>query len=138
MRTSAPMELEPPPEAERSRRLWSCLWSCLWSRTWSRTLVAELPPAVRSCLRDKRGFPLTGKVVVCSTCQLPQEEVMINQQRDNLARLQTFNPLPYRLLPIGILMNVQSEREQIVEKSAASNFGNILTCSSKTEVRERT
>ena len=63
----------------------------------------------------------------------PQKEVMINQQRDNLARLQMFNPLPYRLLPI--LMNVQSEREQIVEKSAASNFGNILMCSSKTDVR---
>ena len=36
---------------------------------------------------------------------------MINQQRD---RLQMFNPLPYRLLPN--LMNVQSEREQIVER----------------------
>ena len=135
MRTSAPVELEPPPEAERSRRLWSCLWSCLWSRTWSRTLVAELPPAVRSCLRDKRGFPLTSKVVVCSTCQLPQAEVMINQQRSNLTRLQMFNPLPYRLLPI--LMKVQSERAQIVEKSAASNFGNILLCSSKSDVRGR-
>ena len=87
-------------------------------------------PAVR-----RRGFPLTGKVAVCSTCQLPQKEVMINQQRDNLARLQMFNALPYRLLPI--LMNVQSEREQIVEKSAASNFGNILLCSSKSEVRGR-
>jgi len=58
---------------------------------------------------------------------------MINQQRDNLARLQMFNALPYRLLPI--LMNVQSEREKIVEKSAASNFGNDLMCSSKTDVR---
>ena len=106
MRTSAPVELEPPPEAERSRRLWSCLWSCLWSPTWSRTLVAELPPAVRNCLRDKRGFPLTSKVVVCSTCQLPQEDVMINQQRNNLARLQMLNALPHRLLPN--LMDVQS------------------------------
>ncbi len=87
-------------------------------------------PAVR-----RRGFPLTGKVAVCSTCQLPQKEVMINQQRDNLARLHMFNALPYRLLPI--LMNVQSEREQIVEKSAASNFGNVLMCSSRTDVRER-
>ena len=43
------------------------------------------------------------------------------------------NALPYRLLPI--LMNVQSEREQIVEKSAASNFGNDLMYSSKTDVR---
>ena len=46
------------------------------------------------------------------------------------------NALPYRLLPN--LMNVQSEGEQIVEKSAASIFGNVLACSSKTEVRERT
>jgi hypothetical protein len=34
-------------------------------------------------------------------------------------------------------MDVQSEVEQIVEKSAASNFENVLTHSSKTEVRER-
>jgi hypothetical protein len=64
------------------------------------------------------------------------EKVMLNQERNNLARLQMLNALPYRLL--HNLMNVQSEGEQIVEKSAASNFGNILTCSSKTEVRERT
>jgi hypothetical protein len=62
-------------------------------------------------------------------------KVMINQQRNNLARLQMLNALPYGLLPN--LMNVQSEGELIVGKSPASNFGNVLTRSSKTEVRER-
>ena len=60
---------------------------------------------------------------------------MINRQRNNLARLQILNALPHRLLPN--LMDVQSEVEQIVEKSAASNFKNVLPHSSKTEVRER-
>jgi len=129
MRASAPVELEPPPEAERSRRL----WSSVWSRSWSRTFVAERPPAIRSVVWDKRGFPLTNKLVVCSTCQLPKEEVEVNQERHNLvlARLQMLHALPYRLLPK--LMNAQSEGEQIVEKSAASKFGYILTRSSKTD-----
>jgi len=75
----------------------------------------------------------SGRLLCMSTSP---EKVMLNQERNNLARLQMLNALPYRLL--HNLMNVQSEGEQIVEKSAASNFGNILTCSSKTEVRERT
>ena len=102
----------------------------------ARTVVRESVRSPEKSVRSqpavrRRGFPLTGKVAVCSTCQLPQKEVMINQQRDNLARLQMFNPLPYRLLPN--LMKVQSERAQIVEKSAASKFGYILTRSSKTD-----
>ena len=62
-------------------------------------------------------------------------KVMINQQRNNLARLQMLNTLPYRVLPN--LMNAQSEGEQIVEKTAASNFGNVLTRSYKTKLCER-
>jgi hypothetical protein len=78
---------------------------------------------------------MTNKLVVCSTCQLPNAEIEINQQRNNLARLQMLHALQYRLLPK--FMNVQSEGEQIVEKSAASNFGYVLTRSSKTKVGER-
>jgi hypothetical protein len=49
------------------------------------------------------------------------EKVMLNQERNKLARLQMLNALPYRLL--HNLMNVQSEGELIVGKSPASNFG---------------
>jgi hypothetical protein len=59
----------------------------------------------------------------------------MDQQRNNLARLQMLNTLPYRVL-IN-LMNAQSEGEQIVEKTAASNFENVLTRSQKTKLCER-
>ena len=35
----------------------------------------------------------------CATYQLPQSEVKINQQRNNLARVQMLHALAYRLLP---------------------------------------
>jgi hypothetical protein len=63
------------------------------------------------------------------------EKVMLNQERNNLARLQMLNTLPYRVL-IN-LMNAQSEGEQIVEKTAGSNFENVLTRSYKTKLCER-
>ena len=81
-------------------------------------LESELEPnvccrasSVRSVVWDKRGFPLTNKLVVCSTCQLPKAEVEVNQERHNLvlARLQMLHALPYRLLPKFV--NVQSEGE---------------------------
>jgi hypothetical protein len=106
-------------------------------------LESELEPDVccrassssPECRWDKHGFPLTNKLVVCSTCQFPKEEAEINEKRNNLARLQMLRALPHRLLPKR--MNVQSEAEQIVKKSAASKIGYVRTRSYKTEVGER-
>ena len=106
-------------------------------------LESELEPDVccrassssPECRWDKHGFPLINKLVVCSTCQLPKQDVEINQKRNNLARLQMLHALPYRMLPKR--MSVQSEAEQIVQKNAASNFGYVVARSYKTKMGQR-
>jgi hypothetical protein len=58
--------------------------------------------------------------VFCSTYQLPQTEVKINQQRNNLARVQMLHALAYRLLPN--LMKVLHSMENLSVPAVKINF----------------